>query len=279
MRAEEVLAAVRRHYGCEEDGPMGTEWGALAEFTLAPGGGGQRIDLMLVRNWGGGPKGHERHAIEVKVSRGDLLAELKNPAKREPFERFAHRFWFATPAGLMKEGELPEGCGLLEVTDRGVRRTVVAPRREPAAIGHRSFVEAFRRASRAEARIRSAGKAKTIEMAGGNATCAERLVAVEASLLRARSAEAAAKRRVDDHRQRAKGAMALLGALHGEGVCRCGARVKINLRGGRGGGLRWDHVGEPGVDRFQQPCRWPALDEEAFIQAHHPELVLVDETL
>lgn len=156
--AKDVLVAVRRHYGAERDG-YGPEWAALDEFTLGPGTGLGRADLFLVRAWSGRPKGHERILIEVKVSRSDLTRELAKPQKMAPFARISHRTYFAAPAGLVKDSDdLGEGVGLLEVCESGrvkvkrraARRTDVAPVPEGA------FIEAFRRASRVEARVRSA---------------------------------------------------------------------------------------------------------------------------
>src|SRR3954469_5191624 len=94
--ADDIVAAVRRHYGAERDG-VGPEWAALDEFSLRPGGGYRRIDLLVIRAWGGAPKGHERHAVEVKVSRSDLAAELASPHKSEPFREVVHRFYLAAP--------------------------------------------------------------------------------------------------------------------------------------------------------------------------------------
>lgn len=87
VNAAHVLAALRRHYGVEENpewrnSPPG-EWAALDEFSTAPGGGQRRCDLFVVRAWAGTPKGHERHAIEVKVTAQDLRAELADPTKAE----------------------------------------------------------------------------------------------------------------------------------------------------------------------------------------------------
>lgn len=85
-------------------------------ITLVPGGRNGRVDLFLVRAWGGQPKGHERIVIEVKVSRTDLRNELKNPHKLEQHRQYAHRPYFATPKDLIKGTDtLPEGVGILEV--------------------------------------------------------------------------------------------------------------------------------------------------------------------
>lgn len=154
MTAAQVATAVRTHFGAERDG-FGPEWAALDEFTLAY----RRIDLMLVRAWSGGPKGHERIAVEIKVSRSDLASELAKPAKSQPFRDITHRFYLATPAGLVKDTDpIPSEWGLIEVSAGGRARIVRRGVRNdsPDPLPERAQVEAFRRAARTEARLRVA---------------------------------------------------------------------------------------------------------------------------
>ncbi|NKS98791.1 hypothetical protein GS498_20465 [Rhodococcus hoagii] len=54
-----------------------------------------------------------RTAIEVKVSRADFLRETV--AKRRAWRAVTNRFVYATPAGLLRPDEIPDGCGLWEV--------------------------------------------------------------------------------------------------------------------------------------------------------------------
>ena len=65
-------------------------------------------------------------AVEVKVNRGDWLAELKDPMKRSLIVAISARFYFATPAGMTLPAELPEGCGLIEVEPRTLKASVTA---------------------------------------------------------------------------------------------------------------------------------------------------------
>jgi len=244
MKALDVVTAVRRHYGCEKDN-VGPEWAALTEFCLRPGAQAPtRIDLFMVRAWSGRPKGHERHAIEVKVSRSDLLAELRQPHKRDPFHQVAHRFMFATPAGLVRDGELPDDCGLLEVSDRGCTVTVRGPRRdEPDPMPDTAFVEAFRRASRSEARIRTAdtGAAYVARME-------EHVAHADAATLRAQQARDVANRRVAE----------LLRAVADDFTVACTeCRTRLTARRGRHGSIEWTHTTEA-----LALCRWPHPDYE-----------------
>ena len=70
----------------------GDEWAFFAELR---GGTGfirdSRLDGLAMNLWPS--RGLEVHGFEVKVSRGDWLRELKNPAKAEVLLRFCDRFW------------------------------------------------------------------------------------------------------------------------------------------------------------------------------------------
>jgi hypothetical protein len=59
--------------------------------------------------------------VEVKTTRADFKGDRKWTAKP-----VANLMWVATPTGLLKEGELPEGWGLLELGPRGLKQ-VAAP--------------------------------------------------------------------------------------------------------------------------------------------------------
>lgn len=54
------------------------------------------------------------HGHEIKVSRSDWLTELKQPEKAAEFTPYMHYWWIvAAYAGIVREGELPDGWGLL----------------------------------------------------------------------------------------------------------------------------------------------------------------------
>jgi hypothetical protein len=217
MKAADVVASIRRHYGAERDG-LGPEWAVLEEFTLQPGAGYQRADMFIVRAWRGLPKGHERHTIEVKVSRSDLRAELAKPGKSAPFDEVSHRFWLATPHGLVTDlAELPAHWGLYEISPGGrVKKTRQATRKnDPAPLPEGALIEAFRRASRAETRIRTADEndaaAQVVELQ-------RRLAAAERSLHTARRA-------ADRDKSALRSYLAEV-ALAGGWLCVCGERIK-----------------------------------------------------
>ncbi|HMM95350.1 hypothetical protein [Phycicoccus sp.] len=157
MTATEVADGVRRRYGClNGHAQLPPEWAALEEFSLYPGGGRSRADLFLVKAWRSG--GHLRHGVEIKVSRSDLKHELDDLRKSEPIRSVCHEFWLATPKGLVHADDpIPADWGIYEVTPTAttVRRRA-ARNQTPEELPYSATVEAFRRAARAEARIRTA---------------------------------------------------------------------------------------------------------------------------
>jgi hypothetical protein len=114
MTTAEVLDALTRRHSLPE-------WLTYRECW--------RIDLLAWRCWG--TVHHRRIGYEVKVSRGDFLAEARKPDKQVRALELTHQSFFACPAGLIQREELPEGWGLVWVDERGRCRVVVgAPVRE-----------------------------------------------------------------------------------------------------------------------------------------------------
>ena len=246
MTAADVVTAVRRRYGAEQDN-IGPEWAALDELTSGAWGMNRRADLFLVRAWAGRPKGHERIVVEVKVSRADLRAELADPSKLEAFARHAHRTYFATPAGLVKDSDdLGAGVGLIEVLPHGgTRETRKAVRRpDPEPLPATLVVEVFRRAARAEARVRTAG-------AGDPAA---QVVALTAELAAAHRAEHTAREAARRDAQRLRDWLTRLADAGGV-PCVCGATLRAAKD-------RWR--GNAHADGTACPERWSEVDFAAL---------------
>lgn len=111
----DVKAAVWRHLTAQG-------YAVLDEVSTSDAAAGQhlfrRIDLLAVRGakkLGIGP--HELLAVEVKVTRGDFLNDVRHPEKQAPWRDLAHRHAYAVPAGLVDPSEVPDGSGLLTVDD------------------------------------------------------------------------------------------------------------------------------------------------------------------
>lgn len=65
--------------------------------------------------------------FEIKASRGDWLRELKEPSKSGIFRRYCDRWYLvAGDRSIVKEGELPEGWGLMVPHGSGSTRTLRA---------------------------------------------------------------------------------------------------------------------------------------------------------
>ena len=155
MTADEIARLLTEFY-VRRNHPLMESWVVFQELQEGTRYGyRQRIDLWAMCVWQS--KGMERIAYEIKVSRSDLLAELRHPWKREYALRVSNRFYFATPPGLMKLSELPEEAGLVEVYPDGkVSFRKGAPRRELPATMELQFVasvlrRAFRHMTGAEA--------------------------------------------------------------------------------------------------------------------------------
>jgi hypothetical protein len=77
----------------------------------------RRIDVLTVNNarkTGIGPL--DLLAIEIKVSRGDFFADIREPEKQARWREVAHRHAYAVPAGLVQPEEVPAGSGLMVIS-------------------------------------------------------------------------------------------------------------------------------------------------------------------
>ena len=70
-------------------------------------------------------KGLELIGHEVKVTRSDWVAELKDPEKAETFRRHLHRWYLVVPDRSIVRGDLPPGWGLMAL--RAGKLRVVRP--------------------------------------------------------------------------------------------------------------------------------------------------------
>ncbi|MBQ0932028.1 hypothetical protein [Ideonella alba] len=69
-------------------------------------------------------------AHEVKVSRADLLADLRRPAKAEAYRALASECWYVLAAGIAQADEIPPLFGVLQATPGGALEVLrPAPRR------------------------------------------------------------------------------------------------------------------------------------------------------
>lgn len=105
-------------------------WLLLLEVPTLPGPGARRADALalgLGERSGAGIEG-----FEIKSHRGDWLRELGMPGKSESAARYCDRWWLVLSAPeIVRDGELPDGWGLL--VPRGKRLVALqqAARRAP----------------------------------------------------------------------------------------------------------------------------------------------------
>lgn len=110
-------------------------FGAWNDRDLLMEQGGRAIrtaDAMAVDLWPS--SGNLVHGFEVKVSRSDWLAELRDPTKADAIRRYCDHWWLVVPDAAIVRGDLPDGWGLLAVgKDGALRVRTKAPRldREP----------------------------------------------------------------------------------------------------------------------------------------------------
>lgn len=72
------------------------------------------------------------HGHEVKVSRSDWLTEMRDLTKSERIKRFCDYWWLVVSGpGIVKDGELPEGWGLLVKSGTKLRAKIKAPKLSP----------------------------------------------------------------------------------------------------------------------------------------------------
>lgn len=122
----DLLARLRRHYikpGAPLPGGVflpEVGWNG----AVHPG----RADALYVGLTGSSGRllvGHE-----IKVSRADWLRELAKPGKADAWADQCHEWWIVTLPGVIQDGELPDGWGLmLPGTSRTRMKVVTAARR------------------------------------------------------------------------------------------------------------------------------------------------------
>ena len=96
------------------------------------------------------------HGFEVKVSRSDWLAELRDPTKADAIRRYCDHWWLVVPEAEIVHNDLPNGWGMLAVGRDGrlrIRRRSPKLDREPMTA---SFTAALLRATARTAQRRAA---------------------------------------------------------------------------------------------------------------------------
>lgn len=133
MKTSELRALVRAHYGVQ-----GSGWAVFdevrSETGYTAGVSTRTCDMLALSLWRS--KGIALHGLELKVSRGDWLRELRQPDKAGSIAKFVDFWWLVVPSlDVVMPGELPMGWGLLVVdqerADAGLSRPLRVAHKAP----------------------------------------------------------------------------------------------------------------------------------------------------
>lgn len=121
-----------------------------AFFTNVPDGTGSNVsgwaDAIAMGIWPS--RGLHLHGFELKVSRGDWLKELKNPAKADKFAVYCDYWWVvAGDLSIVRDEELPPTWGLQVAQKNGIVIKQPADKRQPLAIDRHLLAAICRRAT------------------------------------------------------------------------------------------------------------------------------------
>lgn len=239
LTAQQMRLALYRHY-VGQYAVLFEVSTDLRQEAAAPGGLRRRaIDVLLVRRARRRGIGElDTLAIEIKVSRSDFLADVKDPAKQAGWRETASRHAYAVPAGLVRADEIPARSGLLAVKQFGGSHYVEWAKRVPYS-GVRTIpawltLALAYRMSEAEAKVR--GLSSDMQHAG------ESLEELRGALAKARADLERVNGRHDRALTEAKSWRAAFAAAGGVVPCKhCGQPVKPkSLRGGYFS--MWRHV-------------------------------------
>src|SRR5687767_6560569 len=117
------------------------EWAFFRDLRVGTGYGQEaepRIDAWVINLHPS--QNLTRISYEIKCSRSDFLAELRQPRKRRHALRLSNQFYFAAPRGLIKAEELPPEAGLIEVEGRRRERTADDVLNDPSFDGQARIV-------------------------------------------------------------------------------------------------------------------------------------------
>lgn len=119
--------------------------------------------IVLDRNWTydyNGPVTLRRpryqavHGFEIKCSRADWLRELEDPSKAQTWKRFCHFWWLVvSDKDIIKDGELPDGWGLLIPRGKGLVAKAPAPFIDPRPLDHEATLALMLAATKTANRI------------------------------------------------------------------------------------------------------------------------------
>ncbi len=130
----DLLDLLLERYTAVREGTIADRWVRAEHVAVGLGNFRDRVaDFIAVDRYPS--SGLAIHGHEVKVSRSDWLAELRDPSKAAAFTPYMHYWWLVvSDPAIVREGELPGGWGLLVPGKAGLRAKTKAIRSEPAPL-------------------------------------------------------------------------------------------------------------------------------------------------
>lgn len=125
--ASDMIDLLRAHY-LPENRPAG---GLFAPEIASPNGK-RRADLIWVPTTIAGSHADCIVGHEVKVSRSDVIAELADPTKADPWARYCTRWWLVVSEPRLIEGlDIPAAWGVMAPPSGRRRRSMTILRQAP----------------------------------------------------------------------------------------------------------------------------------------------------
>lgn len=196
MTTPQLMALLRRHY-IKPGAPLAG--GVFLEEVGWNGGvAAGRADAIYIGLTG--TSGRLLVGHEVKVSRADWLAELRKPGKADAWADECHAWNLVTLPGVVADGELPEGWGLMLPGKSKTRMQIATPARVYA--DRTPSWDAMRSITGRQDTLRAQATAAGIREARteAQADIDERVTALVAARLRHTPSDAAAQLELERYR-------------------------------------------------------------------------------
>jgi len=130
----DILDLLLARYNTERQGTIADRW-VRAEHVRSSQSSYQFLsiaDFIAIDKYN---SSQAMHGHEVKVSRSDWLTELRDLEKSERIKRYCNFWWLVvSDASIVKDGELPDGWGLMVKAGDKLRTRVKAPALMPASL-------------------------------------------------------------------------------------------------------------------------------------------------
>lgn len=127
----DILNLLLTRYNTERRGTIADRW-VRAEHVRSSQDYRQTVsvaDFVAIDKYA---SSQAMHGHEVKVSRSDWLTELRDPTKSERIKRYCNFWWLVvSDASIVKDGELPDGWGLMVKAGDKLRAKVQAQALSP----------------------------------------------------------------------------------------------------------------------------------------------------